>query len=287
MDALTVQRCHPDEDSIILAALGTMVRLRCPDPVRRSVFGVLLAALVEHGAEDSETRDIQEVSLLAHGSGGFVLHHPDGRTKLGIGAEVSGTLRQLNFLFISRMPYFGAHAAVLGGARGAVVLPGHSGLGKSTATAAGLLAGLGYLSDEALAVDWHSGIVARPYPRPMALSDWSRQELGLGPVIGPADPETGEQYVGPLALTSRIDPPSPVSDIVLLGPFGDRTELRPARRSEVAAELLRRSFNAWQDPSAAFRTAHRLASQASGWMLERSAPAETGAVLKEAFGSDV
>lgn len=51
---------------------------------------------------------------------------------------------------------------------GAVLLPGGSGTGKSTLTAACLAAGLRYLSDELAAIDPHEGTVV-PYPKPLEL----------------------------------------------------------------------------------------------------------------------
>ena len=65
----------------------------------------------------------------------------------------------------------------------AIAFPSVSGNGKTTLTAACLLSGFSYISDEALVLDGDGAVI--PYPKPLALSKWSCETLGI--------PEEGEE----------------------------------------------------------------------------------------------
>ncbi|HEV2811539.1 MAG TPA: hypothetical protein VGV93_14220, partial [Acidimicrobiales bacterium] len=60
------------------------------------------------------------------------------------------------------------HAGAVAGRRGAVVLPAPSGSGKSTVVAGLVRSGMGYLTDEATAVD-PATCTLHPYPKPLSL----------------------------------------------------------------------------------------------------------------------
>src|SRR5512136_1043844 len=66
------------------------------------------------------------------------------------------------------------HAGVVASAGAVVAFPGESGAGKSTITAACLVAGFDYVSDEALCIDVADGrVVAYPKPIALASSGWA------------------------------------------------------------------------------------------------------------------
>jgi hypothetical protein len=80
------------------------------------------------------------------------------------------------------------HAAALEADGAGLLLPGVSGSGKSTLAAALAWSGLGYLSDELVALDLTGGLLV-PYPKPISLKAGSFGLLGqLGPPAahGPA-----------------------------------------------------------------------------------------------------
>lgn len=242
-------------------ALGSRIAADCDDPVVLAVLKDLLGSLAT-----TKTQPCQ----------GFRA------------SDVRDALIRINAEMITRMPYFGVHSAVLAGSDGAIAVPGESGSGKSTTTASALLAGLGYVSDEVLALDWGSDeLLAQPYPRPLALSGWSSDRLGVadhGP--GRYRDSGDETYFRPAILTDRIEvAPVPLRQLVLLGPYTERTRLYEVGRQEAATALLQYAFNAWQRPADAFRLAHRVAARTKCWILERGEPIEIGAVLRATFGS--
>lgn len=249
-----------------LRALGTTINLECDDAVvRRHVVDVLRPLCSD-----------------------VPMDPPSSEVRLHTGSKISTALTRINAELITRMPYFGVHGAVLGCAEGTIAIPGSSGAGKSTATASALLAGLSYLSDEVIAVDWNfddGGVV--PYPRPLALSAWTRAALGIREqgLERYLDPDSDELYVSPTVLTTRIaDDGDLLRHIVILGDYADRTRLLRVRRGEAAANLLSHAFNAWQHPATAFRLAHRLSSSATCWRLDRNGATDTGLVLRDHFG---
>lgn len=97
------------------------------------------------------------------------------------------------------------HAGAVERAGRAVVIVGPSGRGKSTLTAALVLAGFAYLTDEVAAIDPSSGWID-PFPKPLSLSTATRELLGLdrGPRAGHEPPGT-KRPVPPATLgtTSR------------------------------------------------------------------------------------
>ena len=161
---------------------------------------------------------------------------------------------------------FAVHAAVLASERRIVAFPAVSGGGKTTLGAAGVLAGLDYLSDEALVIDDEGRVV--PYPKPMALSAWSCETLGLK--------TTGEETMftagdlGGLARTGAGD----LTDVVIAGYGGGRLALEPLPPSQAVVELIGKSFNHYKDPERAFRLATQTAQRARVWKLDYDDPTE-------------
>ena len=87
-------------------------------------------------------------------------------------------LADLNQRAVAGFEGFAVHAGVVQLGSRTAAIPVDSGGGKSTLTAALVLAGLEYLSDEGLCIDYDTGVV-EPYPKPISLAHWSRKALGL------------------------------------------------------------------------------------------------------------
>lgn len=193
---------------------------------------------------------------------------------LAAAGNLSVVAAEINALALAGVASLAVHAGAVAAGGAVAAFPAASGHGKTTLSAACLLAGLDYVSDEALCLDWHDGSV-RPYPRPLALSPWSAAALGL-PV--PAD---GAELLVPAAELGADVAAEPLrlAHLVLLDPPGGPTGPRPVARSAVAAELLRRSFTHWHRPQRAFELVHEVVGAASVWRLSRSTPAADAAVI--------
>ena len=188
-------------------------------------------------------------------------------------------LAEINTTALAEADLFAVHAGAVARAGRVVAMPAVSGTGKSTLTAACLLAGLDYVSDEALCLDWDTGAVI-PYPRPIALSRWSAAALGL-PAPAGADGETlltaadlgAATATGPLSL----------AHVVLLqrGADGAPVALEPLPRGEAVAEVLRRSFTSWRRPERAFALVHEVLGRAGTWRLTLGDPAAAAAALTD------
>ena len=92
---------------------------------------------------------------------------------------------EFNRALLDQCPHLAVHAAVLAAAGGVIALPGESCAGKSTLAAACTVQGFGYLSDEALVLTSEGTVV--PYPRPIALSSWSRTAVGVPAGMGASE----------------------------------------------------------------------------------------------------
>jgi hypothetical protein len=133
------------------------------------------------------------------------------------------------------------HAAALAGARGCVVVPGASGVGKTTLAAACMQTGLTLLSDEAACFSQPTGALV-PHPRPLGLSQDSRQLLGLA---SPSD--TGDEEATAPALLGQSAPHSFRGECVLVAvPLrrkGAEAALEPLTPAEGLAALLASCLN--------------------------------------------
>lgn len=193
-----------------------------------------------------------------------------------------------NTFFIDACPDFAVHAAVLLTDSGAIALPAESGTGKSTLTAACLLSGFAYLSDEALVLD-PAGMVI-PYPRPLALSTWSQTALGMPVPLGRLvtnREQCDEDLVGPSEL-GRVAGSScrPGLRAVIRLRRGRRAQphLEAQTQSQAVADLLRNSFNHYRDPARAVSLTSHAVRTAETLKLDMADPTETATLLAEHFG---
>lgn len=171
---------------------------------------------------------------------------------------------------------FAAHAGVVRHPSGrTLIFPGTSGAGKSTLTAASVLSGFEYLSDEALCVPYGE-VTALPYLKPINLSDWSRHHLDIdGEVVG-------EKPISPIALGDVHRTPATVTDIVHLHREED-LNLNALGSNRSVGTLIEMSFNHFRKPEQAFRTATRLAAGARSWKLSYDSAISAAHLLFERF----
>lgn len=245
---------------------------------------VVLADVPATITSDDEAVASDVARLWGHAASPSV--SPDSRVfevHAGTDAANATALLQLatdvNAHCLTHTPHVAFHAAVVTRGAHCVVICASSGTGKSTLTVALLQRGWSYVSDEALCLDAHSGRLV-PYPRPIGLLPWSRSVLGV-PWPGPPDVESlhspTELGAGPASAPERV------TDVVVLARTGRSTPLlQSARRQFVASEVLRRSFNHFRDPAAAFTTVHALVAGAHPHRLDVGTPAASAEVLESA-----
>lgn len=186
-------------------------------------------------------------------------------------------LAELTRLAVQQSPRLCLHAGVLSSPGGTVVIPGSSGLGKSTLTAALVQAGFGYLSDEVLAVPRSGGLPAR-FARPIALGPESWTVLGLDPALRPADGD--ERLIEPEQL-GRLGEPAPVRHILLAERRPGAPELVEHSRGAAVPALLNRAFNHYRDPAGSFQAAVALARQAQVWTVRYQQAPELAGLLAD------
>lgn len=121
----------------------------------------------------------------------------------------------------------------------AILLPGISGAGKTTLTAALLSVGCDYLTDEAASVDLDT-LMVEPYAKPLSLDRSSCNALDID-----ASEWTGRGVVPP-SFFHRLNPPTAAKAAVIVFPRfepGVRSSMKPLTRAEALVELANNSFN--------------------------------------------
>lgn len=182
----------------------------------------------------------------------------------------------INLAAIEGCPHFAVHAAAVANGEGVVAIPADSGGGKSTLAAAAVRAGLSYLSDEALVFDDQGRVL--PYPKPIALSPWSCEALGL-----PAG--NSERLFRPEDLGgTTFGGSGTLTDIVLPRHGAGELKLESLPPSEAVSQLIRLSFNHYKDPERAFRLATETARRVRVWSLRYEHPKEAAEVLARGLG---
>lgn len=194
---------------------------------------------------------------------------------------VGALITELNREALEGCDQLAVHAGAVLGSGGVIAFPAPSGAGKSTLTAACVGVGFDYVSDEALCVTYDTGSVI-PYPKPLALSRWSRRELGLSALD---EGEQDEVMIAP----DEVGTVAPRHDhrlghVVLLDRRPGAPLLEEAPRSEAMATLLRMSFNHYKHPGQAVHLASRLANGARAWRLAYDEPLAAAALLHRQLG---
>ena len=151
-----------------------------------------------------------------------------------------------------------------------IALPAPTESGKTTTVAGLVQAGLGYLTDEALAVDFDT-LVARAYPKPLSVDPGSWLVLaGLKPVDSADHAFSERQWQVP---PDRVRPGA-VSvgsrPLIFIRPqysAGHRTELRPVSPARMLYHLAQCTFGFRDNPARYLETGQRLCSAASCYEL--------------------
>jgi hypothetical protein len=218
------------------------------------------------------------LTVLGSPEAGFRLLR--GQEQLTVGGPlqiITRALSEINTAAVAGLSLFAVHSGVIGGPAGAVAFPAPSGAGKSTMTAACLMAGFDYLSDEALILT-DEGIVV-PYPKPLSLSLKTRRLLGLGDGSVPGG-ELEEVAMTPADLGASIGPAqSELRHVVILERGEGRPSLVRQRSSETVSMLLRYSFNHYLRPEAAYRLACQVAESSEVWRLKLGHPVEAAELI--------
>ncbi len=194
---------------------------------------------------------------------------------------VGETCAAVNVSAVAATPWLALHVAMVRKGGRCLVLPGRSGAGKTTLTAALLREGWDYVSDEALAIDWATGRPAPPYPRPLALSPWSCRALGVDTGV----PGRDEHFLRAADLGARVLtslPPAP-TDIVLLtrSDRGAPPSLVAQHRAAGLAALLQRGFTLHQQPTRAIGLLTRLVQDSRTWILDLGDPRQAAALVTD------
>nr|WP_231126664.1 PqqD family peptide modification chaperone [Motilibacter aurantiacus] len=259
-----------------LRALDVPMRLLVDDPELGEVLERLWADCAAAPCGE------RGVTVRVTGTGPWHVASPAHTVQARTLAEAVGeACAAVNLSAVAATPLLAYHAAVLSLGRSTLAVPGVSGAGKSTLTAALLLEGWELVSDEALALPWHAGPPAA-YPRPLALSDWSRRALDVDDRGVEA---VGERFVRAVDLGALASgTPGPVTDVLLLRRAEGPPRLAPADRTEALRALLPRGFTSVQSPGAALRTIADVLAQARTWGLRLGDPRRAAQLVTEALG---
>jgi hypothetical protein len=196
-------------------------------------------------------------------------------------AGIQLALAALTAEIVAHTPRLCIHSGVVRSAGGVVAIPGFSGFGKTTLTAALLQAGFGYLSDEALALDRNSG-EAVPFPRPLALAGDVWPLLGLPAESRPA--ADLEALVPPRSLGS-LAAAGQVSDVVLARRRSGAARLQAAPRGDAVVALLTHSFNHYRNPAASFSQVVSVIRATRVWQAGYQDAPELAALLAAQLGT--
>lgn len=207
----------------------------------------------------------------------FVVHAPGGaRSVPDAAAALEVLLEVLNRLVLAQCRDFAVHAGAVARDGRVVALPAVSGGGKTTLTAALLRDGWEYVSDEALVIDAAGRV--RPYPKWLSMHTWTLDRLALSSPPRGRDERAvpvqelqavvagGELRVALVVLTQRrVGPPETVS----------------LDRAQAAAELLRCSFNHYEDPVARVALTATVLRDAAAVRLALDDPVRAAAHLSD------
>jgi hypothetical protein len=190
-------------------------------------------------------------------------------------------------LFRSVRDFLLIHAGVVGTPTSAtVVLPGGTGLGKSTLVAALLVRGFTYLSDELAPLDPVSARVY-PYHRPIALKSVSLpllQGLTDRVVFSPTADGPGRPYLRPQDIGASVGNPGPVASVVFPSTDRDgRPRLVPIPAAETLRRLAENSVNLGVYQDRGLTLLSRILRTAETFELQGGTPEQRAELLAERF----
>ncbi len=269
-----------------LALLGFDVVLRTPDAALAEYLTALYAPLqVEGTAEHVLTLSSTGADARTDEQRGPWAVHLDATRILATPAPsvaLHYLLWEANRQAIDRTPELvlvHASAAVFDGM--AVVLPGPMGAGKSTLAAALVREGLGYLTDEVVALDPVTGVV-HPYPKYLSLG-------GALAHLVPEPPEAIRGFLGDQTLVApdaiRADAVSgPARPRLVVTPRYERgatTTIERLRPAEALSTLAQHAFHIEQDGQRTLDVLARTVEESACFQLVTgSVEAATGALME-------
>jgi hypothetical protein len=176
------------------------------------------------------------------------------------------------------------HAAALAGPRGALVLPGGSGVGKSTLTLWLATQGLGYRTDEMVFTPELTA-EAVPCARPLCQTRGSREALAGVFDPGACAGELMEYHAGWIVPAAFLDPAAsgdPLPWGLTVFPryeAGAPLELEPVSKAQAAMLLMQCLVNARNLPEHGLPWIKRLAAAAPAYRLRYGSFAQLGPLL--------
>ena len=161
-------------------------------------------------------------------------------------AMVDALVHDLNRRVVDASPHLLLHAGGVASGGVGVAVPGQTEAGKTTLTAGLVRAGLGYLTDEALALDRET-LLVEPYPKPLSIDPGA---WAFFPELEPPVPdEEGYDCVQWQVPATAIRPESlagPCPVVAVVFPryeAGADTALVPVGRGEALVELAKNTFH--------------------------------------------
>jgi hypothetical protein len=221
--------------------------------------------------------------LLARGGADFVLVQEGEQVAVlsSLGEAALDLLTRINQLVIDSYAGLAIHAGAVATGSQVLAMPASSGSGKSTLTAACVMEGFDYVSDEALCLEFTTGGV-KPYPRALQLDNRALRVLTLE--RPPAFQDCAEAAVGVHQLGGRPAPGDlSLTDVIFIDRRPGPPHLSHVARRQVAGALLQHSFNHYKQPVAAFDVTVAQARSANGWLLNYDDPREAAALLRSAL----
>ena len=249
------------------------LRLLDFDVVLRVPDAALGAYLTDLYAPLQATGNAAHVLTLAAAGSGWSVHLDETRLLLTPARSVAlrTLLWEANRQAIERTrePVLVHASAVARGGR-AIVLPGPMGAGKSTVAAALVRAGLGYVTDEVVAIDAGTGRI-RPYPKYLSLGA-QLAELVPGPPPGVREYLGDQVLVAPDALRAgawdpTAGPPAPALVVVPRYEPGASAALEPLDRATTLATLAQHAFHLSADCQRTLDVLDALVERAPGYSL--------------------
>ncbi len=196
---------------------------------------------------------------------------------------VNATISEINRAAIDACANFAVHAGAVALNGHTIVFPAESGQGKTTLSAACLKTGFEYVSDEALVAGDNGDVIL--YPKPLALSDWSLEALGVDreKLAFPAEKETlaTAEDLNSKVASAKNGAGLTVSHVVMPERGHDTMELEEVAQSEAMATLLKLSFNHYKIAATIFKRAAQVANGAQAWRLRYSDPLAAADLLRE------
>lgn len=177
------------------------------------------------------------------------------------------------------------HAAALAGPRGALVLPGGSGVGKSTLTLWLATQGLGYRTDEMVYAPELTA-EALPCARPLCLTRGSREALAAVFDVEACPGDLLAYHAGWIVPAHLLDPAAG-GDALPWGltvfpryAAGAALSLEPVSKAQAGMELMQCLVNARNLPEHGLPWVRRLAAAAPAYRLRYGSLAQLGPLLE-------